>query len=285
MMSAQPIFAPRSGPGGEVIPISPFDDDPWPEPDDYSPFDDAPYAAPPRRAPAATAPVPAAQPPDTAPAAPTPPVPKGGDDEQKRSKWDGMGIGGGTVRAHWETDEDDAKEAVRVVISAPPPPPPPSRSGSNGHAPAAANAQPGPSQPAGDEAEPDSPSLDFAELRRRWPALRDELWSNAMDRAVFHSCELVGVERSCLVIQMSSGNLLLLKDEKKRAIRGELIRLLGKGTDVRFIDDKTPYSPPASVAATAVAAPPVPALPTSDPVIQAGLRFFGGPLERLPDDE
>jgi hypothetical protein len=210
-------------------------------------------------------------------------MPKGSDDEPKRSKWDGMGIGGGTVRAHWETDEDDAKEAVRVVVSAPPPPPPPSRSGSNGHAPAAATAQPGPSQPA--EAESDGPSLDFAELSRRWPALRDELWSNAMDRAVFHSCELVGVERSCLVVRMSSGNLLLLKDEKKRAIRGELIRLLGKGTDVRFIDDKTPYTTPASVAATAVATPPAPALPTSDPVIQAGLRFFGGPLERLPDDE
>ena len=90
------------------------------------------------------------------------------------------------------------------------------------------------------------PSFDFAELRQRWPALRDEIWSNPIDRASFHSCELVGVEGARLVIQMSSGNLRLLKDEKKRAIRGDLIRLLGKGTDVRFIDDKTPYTPPAA---------------------------------------
>jgi len=194
-----------------------------------------------------------------------------------------MGVGGGTVRAHWETDEDDTAETVRVVVAPPPPPPPSSRKSANGHAPAAATAQP--SAPSAPDAEAAGPAFDFAELRQRWPALRDELWSNIMDRANFHSCELVGVERSCLVIQMSVGNLRLLGDEKKRAVRGDLIRLLGKGTDVRFIDDKTPYTPPSSVAATAVAATLAPALPTSDPVIQAGLRFFGGPLERLPDDE
>ena len=99
--------------------------------------------------------------------------------------------------------------------------------------------------------------------------------------------ELAGVEGARLVIQMSSGNLMLLKDEKKRAIRGDLIRLLGKGADVRFIDDKTLYTQlaaPAGTGATAVAAPAAPPLPTNDPVIQAGLRFFGGPLERLPDE-
>jgi hypothetical protein len=96
------------------------------------------------------------------------------------------------------------------------------------------------------------------------------------------------VEGPRLVIQMSSGNLLLLKDEKKRAIRGDLIRLLGKGTDVRFIDDKTPYTSPAAASGSAADGESVvaaPSLPTADPVIQAGLRFFGGPLERLPDDE
>jgi hypothetical protein len=130
------------------------------------------------------------------------------------------------------------------------------------------------------------PGFDFQELLARWPSLRDELWPSAIDRATFHSCELVGVEGARLVVQMSSGNLILLKDEKKRAIRGDLIRLLGKGADVRFIDDKTPYTPPASAGSTgvAVAAPAAPPLPTSDPVIQAGLRFFGGPLERLPDE-
>jgi len=134
--------------------------------------------------------------------------------------------------------------------------------------------------------DPDVPVLDLADLQRRWPTIRDELWPNFIDRATFHSCELVGVEGARLVIQMSSGNLLLLKEEKKRAIRGDLIRILGKGTDVRFIDDKTPYVPPVVQGAppTAPSQPAAPALPTSDPVIQAGLRFFGGPLERLPDN-
>jgi hypothetical protein len=128
----------------------------------------------------------------------------------------------------------------------------------------------------------------LADVRRRWPSIRDQIWSNPIDKASFATCELVGIEGARLVLQMGSGNLRLLKDEKKRAIRGELIRILGRGTDVRFIDDKTPYVPPTPPAGAPVSAagdaPAAPALPTTDPVIQAGLRFFGGPLERLPDD-
>jgi DNA polymerase-3 subunit gamma/tau len=251
---------------GDEAHAGPSDDDPWPEPDD-------------------------AVPPYDEPASPAAPPPAGA--EAPRSKWDGIGVGGSTVRAHWDDDEDDEAETVRVVVEAPPPPPPPVRAATNGRATADASAPARPTAPAdaaapADVAEsesPASPGFDFEELRRRWPALRDEIWSNPIDRASFHSCELVGVEGARLVIQMSSGNLLLLKDEKKRAIRGELIRLLGKGADVRFIDDKTAYTPPAGVAADAVAASTAPPLPTSDPLIQAGLRYFGGPLERLPDDD
>jgi hypothetical protein len=194
------------------------------------------------------------------------------DSQATGSKWDGMGVGGGTVRAHWETDEDDDAEVVRVVVAAPPPPPPPPTRpvASNGHAPADASTQ--------SAADPD---LDFNTIRPRWPALRDEIWSNAIERAMGHSCELVGVEGRTLVVQMSSGNLLLLNDDKRRAIRGKLIEMLGRGADIRFIDDKTPYLPHTPNATAAPAAPP---LPTSDPVIQAGLRYFGGPLERLPDE-
>jgi len=253
----------------------PDDGDPWPEPvDDFSAYDAPPAAS-------------LAESTDAAPAAP--PLPSVAvassdeplSDEPPRSKWDGLGVGGGTVRAHWETDEDDEKETVRVVVEAPPPPPP-ARKSTNGTAVAA-------SAPASSSTnvEPEAPVFNFEELRQRWPALRDEIWSNPIDRATFHSCELVGVEGARLVIQMSSGNLMLLKDEKKRAIRGDLIRLLGKGADVRFIDDKTPYAPPAAPsgsAPAAVAAPIAPPLPTNDPVIQAGLRYFGGPLERLPDE-
>jgi hypothetical protein len=199
-----------------------------------------------------------------------------------------MGVGGGTVRAHWETDEDDDKETVRVVVEAPPPPPPPPmRKPNNGTAAVSASTPAAPMAP-DEPAAQEVPTFDFDELRQRWPSLRNELWTSAIDRATFHSCELVGLEGARLVVQMSSGNLLLLKDEKKRTIRGDLIRLLGKGADIRFVDDKTPYTPPAAssgAASTAsTAAPAAPPLPTSDPVIQAGLRFFGGPLERLPDE-
>jgi hypothetical protein len=266
----------------------PDDDEPWLDPEDAggayaAAVHDAPHARP--------APTPAALPPvEQIPAAPVvasgPPsaaAPAPASDDTPRSKWDGMGVGGGTVRAHWETDEDDEKETVRVVVEAPPPPPP-VRKPANGTAAVAATASA--PTPATSSAAIDVPAFDIQELLARWPSLRDELWSNPIERAQFHSCELVGVEGARLVVQMSSGNLLLLKDEKKRAIRGELIRLLGKGTDVRFIDDKTPYTPPASAGGTGVAAaaPAAPPLPTGDPVIQAGLRFFGGPLERLPDE-
>jgi DNA polymerase-3 subunit gamma/tau len=298
------VPAPRSAPHTPAArssspPASPFDDEPWPEPEDFvDVYDDGPpfeTAPPPPQRPAEPVPVarPAAQmAPPAATVEPNGPAaedvaaaPTAADDAPVASKWDGMGIGGGTVRAHWETDEDDSTEVTRVVVEAPPPPPPPVRRSMNGHAPAAAASAPAaPVAPT----EPDAPVFDLADLRRRWPALRDEIWSNPIERANFASCDLVGVERACLVIQMSSGNLRLLKDEKKRAIRGDLIRILGTGTDVRFIDDKTPYVPPTppagAPASAAPVAPAAPALPTTDPVIQAGLRFFGGPLERLPEE-
>jgi DNA polymerase III subunit gamma/tau len=274
----------RRSPIEDGPPVRPDDDvDPMPELDDFDAYEPSP--APARPAASGTAPAVAPQPP-TVPLAPVAspsvvasPTPATDDDQSKPSKWDGMGVGGGTVRAHWETDEDDEKETVRVAISAPPPPPPPTRT-RNGQASvttSAAATTPATSEPAA----PPPPVLDFADLRQRWPSIRNAIWTNPFDRATFHSCELVGVEGAQLVVQMSSGNLSLLKDEKKRAIRGKLIELLGRGADIRFIDNKTPYTPPVSSAA---AGPAVPPLPTSDPVIQAGLRFFGGPLERLPDD-
>jgi hypothetical protein len=277
VVPAAPPQAAGAGDGGAGH-FRPDDDDPWPEPDEAGVADAAAtYDAPPAR--------PAAQPTPAAPVVASSPAPvaaEANSNEPPRSKWDGLGVGGGTVRAHWETDEDDEKETVRVVVEAPPPPPP-TRKPSNGTTAATASAS---AAPVPAEVAASVPGFDFQELLARWPSLRDELWSNPIERAQFHSCELVGVEGARLVVQMSSGNLLLLGDEKKRAIRGELIRLLGKGTDVRFIDDKTPYTPPVSGGGTgvAVAAPAAPPLPTSDPVIQAGLRFFGGPLERLPDE-
>lgn len=125
-------------------------------------------------------------------------------------------------------------------------------------------------------------------MRQQWPSLVNQIWRNMVERAPFLSAELVGVEGRCLIVQASSGALNFVNDEKKRAIRGRLIEALGRGADIRFIDDKTPYTPPPSASTGgASSAPPMPVrppLPTTDPVIQAGLRFFGGPIERLPDD-
>jgi hypothetical protein len=190
-----------------------------------------------------------------------------------------MGVGGGTVRAHWETDEDDDTETVRVVVEAPPPPPPPVRRSSNGTAAAASTPTPSPVE----QAPSDGPSHNLEDLRREWSSLRDRIWTNPIERAPFLSCELVGVEGSRLVIQTSTGGILMLSDDRKRAIRGKLIELLGKGTDVRFIDDKAPYAPQGPAASDGLV-PTEPPLPTNDPVIRKGLQLFGGPLERLPDD-
>ena len=193
-----------------------------------------------------------------------------------------MGVGGGTVRAHWETDEDDNVETVRIAVSAPPPPPPPARKSNGTPSPAPAAAPAASATPTGE------PDFEFAEMTQRWPSLINQIWKSMIERTPFLSAQLVGVEGRCLIVQASSGALNFVNDEKRRVMRGRLIEALGRGADIRFIDDKTPYTPPPSTrTAGAPVSPPAPArpqLPTNDPVIQAGLRFFGGPIERLPDD-
>jgi hypothetical protein len=246
-----------------------------PEFDDFDPY----YGEQSVRRPATTAtPAATATPPVPAPAPPAPVT-----DEAQRSKWEGMGVGGGTVRAHWETDEDDQAETVRVVIDAPPPPPPPARKSNGSEALAHVAATEGALESPSDQA-----PFDLAAMHQQWPSLINQIWKNAIERAPFLSAQLVGVEGRCLIVQASSGALNFVNDEKRRAIRGRLIETLGRGADIRFIDDKTPYLPSAGTSASgAPAAPAIPArppLPTADPVIQAGLRFFGGPIERLPDD-
>jgi hypothetical protein len=87
------------------------------------------------------------------------------------------------------------------------------------------------------------PRLRLSELQARWPSLRDQIWSTPIERATMSSCELVWADDAKLVIRMRAGVLRLLTDEKKRAIRGDLTRILGKGMDVVFIDDAAPYPP------------------------------------------
>lgn len=87
-------------------------------------------------------------------------------------------------------------------------------------------------------------TLDYSELRQRWPALRSLIWTTPIDRATFHSARLVGLEGgNRLVIEVSRAILLLLKDEQKRAVRARIGNLLGAGADVRFID-AAPAPPP-----------------------------------------
>lgn len=106
----------------------------------------------------------------------------------------------------------------------------------------------GRSTPAASILPPPSPrdepaAFDLGQLQQRWPDLKAALLKNPLDQATFHSCELIAVEGRRLVLRMSSGSLLLLRDDQKREMRGALVDLLGKGTDVRFIDDKSPYGP------------------------------------------
>ena len=264
---------PQARPPADLPP--PDLDDAWPPEDFASPWDeDQAPAAPTPPAPASTEPPTPAQP---VASETTQPAAKPG------SRWDGLGVGGTTVRAHWENDDDD-DEVVRVVVEAPPPPPPPpparapvAAAASNGHAPTLAVESPTP---------PTQSALDFEDLSHRWSTIRSDLCSGRLDRTlILQTSELAGIEGDVLVIRVGRGHVNLLKDDKRRELRGDLIKTLERpNVDFRFIDEAAEYRPPVAAASSPAAAVAAPALPTSDPVIQAGLRYFGGPLERLPDE-
>jgi hypothetical protein len=139
--------------------------------------------------------------------------------------------------------------------------------------------------------EPSAPPLDFAELRRRWPELRETLIGGRIDRMViFSTAELVDVVGQSLVVKVGSGHLKLLDDEqKRRELRAEATRVLGRPADVRFVDD---YVRPARAApgrdgvseSQRAEEPDRDALAAADPVVQCGLRLFGGPLVRVDED-
>ncbi|MCC6176411.1 MAG: DNA polymerase III subunit gamma/tau [Chloroflexi bacterium] len=202
----------------------------------------------------------------------TPAVPGGvPGDGKPRSKWDGMGVGGTTVRAHWETDDDDDTSVVRIVVDAPPPPPVPTAGYPSGGRDSAVSTGTPEDVAAG------TPALRFDDLHARWSEIRDELAGTRLDRIMLKTCEIVGVEGQVLVVQIGRGHTRLLEG-KQRELKRDLAGILGCTADLCFIDDSTPYTPP-----DPMSAPPTPSLPTQDPVIQAGLRYFGGPLERIDD--
>lgn len=71
--------------------------------------------------------------------------------------------------------------------------------------------------------------------------MREYIWKTPIERATFHTAQLVGVEGSTLIVKMERGNLLLLKEERKQEVREKIRELLGETADVRFIDDTSSY--------------------------------------------
>ena len=140
--------------------------------------------------------------------------------------------------------------------------------------------------------EPAGPALDFAELRRQWPELRDMLVGGRIERMVIlGTAELVDTIGSTLVVKVGSGHLKLLDDDqKRRELRGDLVRVLGRPADLRFVDEYVRQERAAIPTAGRPDETTVPetidvtALAASDPVIQCGLRLFGGPLVRVDAD-
>jgi len=145
------------------------------------------------------------------------------------------------------------------------------------------------SSPQSPTAAPDAPALDFATVLGQWPALREALVGGRLERVmILGTAELVDTVGATLVVQVGSGHLKLLDtDQKRRELRGELIRAMGRTVDLRFVDDYVrparPTGRPEHGAASV--APPRPVDPVAeaaaDPVVQAGLRLFGGPLVRI----
>jgi hypothetical protein len=132
---------------------------------------------------------------------------------------------------------------------------------------------------AGPGAAVDHPPLDHATIRAHWSELQARIAQERLDRAWFYRCDLHDVEHDTIVLRVATGLRALLTDRKRRMpIEQELGAALGRPVRVRTVDE-------AAAAATdgEPTSDPSERLPADDPVIQTGLKLFGGPLERVED--
>ena len=96
-----------------------------------------------------------------------------------------------------------------MAVEAPPPPPPPCLGGRATVTPLPPSPRPRQVPHRHERAGASSTSLRFRGVAARWPALRDEIWTNPIERAHIPApASLSAWKARALVIQMSSGNLL-----------------------------------------------------------------------------
>jgi DNA polymerase III subunit gamma/tau len=124
----------------------------------------------------------------------------------------------------------------------------------------------------------DHPDLDPTDVRGRWAEIQAQI-ANMPGRWWFHECGLHDVDGNTLVLRLGAGARHFLKDRDRRLpVERELARALGRPVSVRMADEAVHTASPEN-AGSSPARPP-----TEDPVVRAGLRLFGGPLEPLADD-
>jgi DNA polymerase-3 subunit gamma/tau len=123
------------------------------------------------------------------------------------------------------------------------------------------------------------PPLDLAAVRECWSQIQNRLGSNP-SLAWFHTCELEGVDVDTLVLGLGGGVRIYLDGRERRLlVEKALGEALGRPVRVRVAGDADRPATPEDSADQAAPRPP-----TDDPVVQAGLRLFGGPLQPVPEE-
>ncbi len=115
---------------------------------------------------------------------------------------------------------------------------------------------------------PTTAPLELAVVRHVWPAIRGHVAGTSAGWLWFNQCELQDVDGDTLVLRLDGGLRAFLEGERRRPLERELATAMGRTVRVRMVDD-----PPSAGEDSA----------GDDPVIRAGLKLFGGPLEPLEE--
>ena len=127
----------------------------------------------------------------------------------------------------------------------------------------------------------DRPPLQLADVRSRWAQIQSQIANTRADQFWFHRCDLHGVEGGTVVLKLEAGLRGLLEDRGRRlSIERELSQALDRPVRVRIVEGAGYVAEGEGASATPEDRPP-----SDDPVIRAGLRLFGGPLQAVSDTE
>ncbi|HYU18000.1 MAG TPA: DNA polymerase III subunit gamma/tau [Chloroflexota bacterium] len=133
---------------------------------------------------------------------------------------------------------------------------------------------------------PEPPVLDLAAVRDCWLQVQAQVVDNRPDQAWFHRCHLADIQGDTVVLRLEAGlhgyldrrdRRLAIERKLGEAIERTLGEPLGRPIKIR-IDDLGPRAGEGEEPPAGNRRPPM-----DDPILQAGLRLFGGPLEAVED--